>query len=179
MASISIRPQDQNCANRVLRTFLWPNAQPPQIHARFARIQRIHAELQWMGFRLIEKRNNYGGPLLENGLPVAPILFWLKGRVLVRVKTRGEPASAKFRQGLAHMSVCLLEGNLHANGAMKTSYSEELGKFDPAGRLLEKGPGAAIQAAAPEYEKSAGSLHGICRAGVQENDLIRSTTLLT
>lgn len=152
----TIRPLDQLIARRVINTMLLLRAQPPQLRREFGDILSCHRHLVALGFRLVEKRENYGGPRLESGRPMSPILLWRNERVIVRIKPRGEPAAARHRQGLAHMSVCLVSGNRDSAGRMDTGWSAEVGKFSHLGHLLEKGPGAAIAAAPAPLAKSAG-----------------------
>ncbi len=152
----SIRPEDQAIATRVVHTMLRPRAKPPQLRQDLADIVSCHLHLFRIGFQLIEKREFYGGPRLESGRPMSPILLWRQERVLVRIKPRGEKAESAYRQGLAHMSVCLLSGELGADGRMQTGWSAEVGKFSFLGQLVEKTPAAAINAAEDHLAKSAG-----------------------
>ncbi|MEM9461316.1 MAG: hypothetical protein AAGF11_44540 [Myxococcota bacterium] len=141
----TVRAIDQRIAHEVLDTMLWPGAQPPMLRAEFDSANKCHAHLAFMGFRLIEKRDHYGGPRMEDGQPVSPILLWLKERVLVRLKPRGEPATGKFRQGLAHLSVCLISGQTKDDGSLDTGFKAEVGKFSPTGHLLSASPKSATK----------------------------------
>lgn len=154
--AVSVRPEDQAIGSRVVQTMLRPRAEPPQLRQEFGEIMGCHRHLFGIGFQLIEKRENYGGPSLESGKPMSPILLWRQERVLVRIKPRGEDAGAKFRQGLAHMSVCLVSGSLGADGRMDTGWGAEVGKFSFRGQLVAKTPGAAIGSAVDHLKKSAG-----------------------
>lgn len=153
---LAARSQDQAIASRVINSMLWPRAQPSQLRREFSSIGACHGHLLMLGFKLIEKREHYGGPRLESGPPVGPILLWLQARVLVRIKPRGEPATARFRQGLAHMSVCALSGDTDERGRLRTDYSAEIGKFSAAGTLVAKSPGPAMAASPDWLAKSAG-----------------------
>lgn len=156
MTITAVRTQDQALASRVVSTMLKPRAQPSQLRNEFTGIEACHAHLLTLGFRLVGKREHYGGPRMEDGSPVGPILLWLQQRVLVRIKPRGEPATARFRQGLAHMSICLLDGSTDANGKIRTDYAAEVGKFSAGGLLLAKSPGPAMSTGPEWMAKSAG-----------------------
>ena len=71
------------------------------------------------------------------------MLFYLRGRLLVRIKTRGEKPTSSFRAGLPHVSFVLLKGTwetIDGRPVMKTDFDEELGKFDVTATLVPKRP---------------------------------------
>lgn len=152
----TVGAQDQAVADRVLRTFLRPRAQPAQLQQRLRSITLCHAELRLLGFRLVEKREHYGGPRLPTGQPMSPILIWQQGCVLVRIKPRGEAAVKEHRAGLAHMSVSLVDGRRGPDGALDTSFEAEVGKFAANGRLVAKAPGPVMSAVPEWLQKPAG-----------------------
>lgn len=146
----AVRPSDLAIAQGVVCSMLLPRAQPPQLRREFGDILACHRHLDALGFRLVERRDGYGGPRLESGAPLGPILVWRNERVIVRIKTRGEPATAEHRPCLAHMSVCLVSGAMHGPGRVDTRWGAEVGKFTYAGRLVEKTP-AAVTRSVPEH----------------------------
>jgi hypothetical protein len=135
---IDVSPEEQAIATRVITTMLRPGAQPPQLRREFERITECHAHLMHLGFRLVQKQKNYGGPSLPGGRPVGAHLLWRCGRILVRIKPRGNKPASEHRAGLAHMSVCLLSGAM-AGGRPDTSLHAEIAKFDDSGRLVANG----------------------------------------
>jgi hypothetical protein len=131
---------------------LRPGARPPQLRPVFGDLLACHRHLQTLGFRLVEKRTFHGGPRLEDGRPMSPILVWRNERVIVRIKPRGEPATGRFRAGLAHMSVCLVDGAVGAGGSLDTSWRAEVAKFAADGQLVARSPqGAATVREAPPW----------------------------
>jgi hypothetical protein len=59
-------------------------------------------------------------------------LFYKKGRLLVRIKTKGNPPSARYRANQPHLSVGLMRDSVD------TSFDAEMVKFSPIGRARPK-----------------------------------------
>ena len=147
------RAIDEAIAKKVLDTLLWPRAQPPQLKPEFQKLLACHVALTRLGFVLIAKRerDEYGRKL-ETGDTIDPILLWLQERVLVKIKPRGEPPNDDHKPGLAHMSVCLLNGRTSAR-RLDTSKAAEVGMFDPAGLLRPSRKHDALQRVPWELQK--------------------------
>jgi len=64
------------------------------------------------------------------------MLFYVKGNVLVRIKTRG--TRTKYRGGVPHLTVSMQSGKRTADGKLDTNYEEEIGKFDVSGNVVSK-----------------------------------------
>ena len=59
-------------------------------------------------------------------------LFYKKGRLLVRIKTKGNPLNARYRANQPHLSVGLMRDSVD------TSFQAEMVKFSPIGRARPK-----------------------------------------
>jgi hypothetical protein len=69
--------------------------------------------------------------LLDRDVPYNPpgrMIFYRKGLVLVRIKTKGNPPGAPYRANRPHLSVSLM------NSTESTDFSAEIVKFNPLGR---------------------------------------------
>jgi len=103
-------------------------ANPPLVKRGFQSLGKLNAELHLLGLRLVEKKAE--GP--EGGA----MLFYVRGNVLVRIKTRG--TSSRYRGGVPHLSVSLVSGARTSAGALDTSFGAEQGKFHAGGGLVNK-----------------------------------------
>ena len=155
MTHTELTPAERQIALSVTSTMIRAGAQPTQLKREFSDLWSCHRHLRKLGFTLVSRKDNFGGPSIAPGTPFSPLLIWRKGRVIVRIKPRGDKPEAQYRQGLAHMSVCLVSGAAGPDGQMSLEFSQELGKFTASGQLLSKGPGAAMSQAPPYLKKSA------------------------
>ena len=113
---------------QIIRMLVDCDLRPPLVKREYQSLARLHAELKLHGLNLVERRRD--GP--EAGY----MLFYLKGNILVRIKTRG--SRGKYRGGVPHLSVCVLSGNRNVDGSLDTSFDAEVGKFDVRGNLVSK-----------------------------------------
>jgi len=130
---------DLRLGGQIVRILLEPDAKPPQVKRQYRSLGRLHAELAAHGMKLIEKQSF--GP--EAGY----MLFYRKGNVVVRIKTRG--AQGRMRGGQPHLSVILVSGRRSTTdivgrpthyGAILTDYANEEGKFSIHGGVVNKQP---------------------------------------
>jgi hypothetical protein len=106
----------------------------PLVKAKYGSVSKLHGELVLSGFKLI-KRESFKSPI------AGWQLFYLRGRVLVRVKTRGaERDKDAHRRGAPHLTISLISGQHDDKGAIDTSWDAELGKFHLSGGLVNKSP---------------------------------------
>jgi hypothetical protein len=119
---------DLALGSQLVRRLINLDSQPPLVHRKYQSLGKLHAELLLMGLRLSQKRSEGPG----NGY----MLFYARGNVLVRIKTRG--SSGKFRGGVPHLTISLLSGSLSETGGLDTSYEAEQGKFHVGGGLVNK-----------------------------------------
>ena len=103
-------------------------ANPPLVKRQFQSLGRLHAELLMLGLRLTTKK--------EEGPEQGYMLFYVKGNILVRIKTRG--SASRYRGGVPHLSVSLVSGALVKSGTLDTSFEAEQGKFHAGGGLVNK-----------------------------------------
>ena len=113
---------------------------PPLVRRELQSVGRLHGELRFLGFSLFK--------IEQHGVEGGHQIFYTKGSVLVRIKTRGANprttggagGNAKTdRRGEPHLTVSLLSGAT-LNGALDTSYDEEQGKFHVGGGVVNKAP---------------------------------------
>jgi hypothetical protein len=71
----------------------------------------------------------------EDYNPPGRQLFYKKGRLLVRIKTKGNPPEARYRANQPHLSVGLMRDTVD------TSFQAEMVKFSPLGRARPKSTG--------------------------------------
>jgi hypothetical protein len=64
--------------------------------------------------------------------PPGRMLFYRRGRLLVRIKTKGNPPDKKYRVDQPHLSVVLMKGE------QDIEFDAEVVKFSPAGRAQPK-----------------------------------------
>jgi hypothetical protein len=62
-------------------------------------------------------------------------LFYSRGRLLIRIKTRGNPPNASYRANQPHLSVSLMKDG------EDTSFAAEMVKFSPEGKAQPKSTG--------------------------------------
>jgi hypothetical protein len=137
----SFDPSDVQLGNRLVQKLIRPGAQPAQVKVEFAALMPLHGALCSEGLRLVD-REPYGPGL--DGERNGWMLFYLKGHVLVRIKTNGERSGSRFRQGLPHMSISLLGNKLDKKpgktGAIDLSFGNEVAKMDCRGLIHAKVP---------------------------------------
>ena len=113
-----VSDSDIALGGRVVSLLVNDAVRPLEVKRAFQSLGRLGAELRFLGFRLRGKEQY--GP--EGGYH----LFYLKGNVLVRVKTRGgqSAGSSPFwvkRTGAPHVTVSILDGR-SAGGRPDMSY---------------------------------------------------------
>jgi hypothetical protein len=93
--------------------------------------------------------SNFGLELLTNKSkdynPPGRMLFYRRGRLLVRVKTKGNPPNAKYRANQPHLSVGLMKDD------QDLDFEAEVVKFSAAGRAKPKStdPGSKTRTLLP------------------------------
>jgi hypothetical protein len=68
--------------------------------------------------------------------PPGRMLYYQRGRLLVRIKTKGNPPKAKYRENQPHLSVGLMKDD------QDTGFQAEVVKFSPTGRARPKSTNA-------------------------------------
>jgi hypothetical protein len=154
---MQVSNEDLVTGRRLVHTLVDWSATPPAVKRPFQSLGRLHAELRLLGFQL-RKKEPFG---TEAGFQ----LFYTKGNVLVRIKTRGAEAKGRPKvrslseltplqreeylerlhlhgrgRGQPHFTVSIVSGKRDDIGRLDTSYSQELGKIHVGGGLVNKAP---------------------------------------
>jgi hypothetical protein len=88
-------------------------------------LAELHALLTSFGLEFLkDKIKDYNAP--------GQMLYYQRGRLLVRVKTKGNPPNVKYRANQPHLSVGLMKDD------KDTEFEAEVVKFSPAGRAQPK-----------------------------------------
>lgn len=137
---MSTSDADLTLGKQVVSSLIDFSSKPPLVRRDIQTIGRLHGELRFLGFSLFK--------IEQHGVEGGHQIFYTKGNVLVRVKTRGAnvrkvqgvAGSTKLeRRGEPHLTVSLLSGRL-LNGKLDTGYDEEQGKFHVGGGVVNKAP---------------------------------------
>jgi hypothetical protein len=112
-------------ARQLIRLLIDVESKMPLVRRKYQQLGRIHGDLRVLGLRLVA-REKYGP---EAGF----MLFYAKGRVLVRIKTRGGQP-----RGSPHLTVSMVAGTMNEFG--QSDYSDDLGKFHLSGGLVNPDP---------------------------------------
>jgi hypothetical protein len=137
---VNTSDSDLSLGRQVVRTLVDFSSNPPLVRREIQSVGRLHGELRFLGFSLFKVE--------QHGVEGGHQIFYTKGSVLVRVKTRGANlrttkgvggSTKSDRRGEPHLTVSLLSGK-SVNGKLDTSYDEEHGKFHVGGGVVNKAP---------------------------------------